>query len=85
MNEFALTTGADLNGLKTVVLENRSLRIVVLPEAGSKIWQIVYKPLNVEILWNNPSVPAARHGIDDSYDDVWSGGWNCFPTTKPER
>ena len=83
MNEFALTTGADLNGLKTVVLENRSLRIVVLPEAGSKIWQIVYKPLNVEILWNNPSVPAARHGIDDSYDDVWSGGWDeLFPNDE---
>lgn len=84
MNELTLTPGLDLNGLKTFVVENRFLRIVVVPEAGAKIWQIVYKPLNVEILWNNSHVPAARHGIDTPYDDVWSGGWDeLFPNDEP--
>ena len=50
MDELPLTTGSDQNGLKAIVVENRWLRIVVLPEAGAKIWQIVYKPLDVEIL-----------------------------------
>lgn len=84
MNELTLTTGSDQNGLETIVVENRWLRIVVLPEAGAKIWQIIYKPLDVEILWNNPCVPAARHAIDVPYDDVWSGGWDeLFPNDEP--
>lgn len=84
MNELAHTNRSDLNGLKAVVVENRSLRIVVLPEAGAKIWQITYKPLDVEILWNNPHVPASRHAIHVPYDDVWSGGWDeLFPNDEP--
>jgi len=86
MDELAFTTGSNLNGLKTIVVENRSLRIVVLPEVGAKIWQIAYKPLDVEILWNNPCVPAARHAIDVPYDDVWSGGWDeLFPNDEPAQ
>jgi hypothetical protein len=84
MNELTLSTGSDTNGLKTILVENRFLRIVVLPEAGAKIWQILYKPLDVEIMWNNPCVPAARHAIDVPYDDVWSGGWDeLFPNDEP--
>ncbi len=85
MDELSLTTSrSDLNGLETIVLENCYLRIVVLPEAGAKIWQITYKPLGVEILWNNPLVPAARHAIHAPYDDVWSGGWDeLFPNDEP--
>jgi hypothetical protein len=32
------------HGLRAVVLENNVLRVVVLPEAGARIWQITYKP-----------------------------------------
>ena len=84
MSETTLTLGLDLNSLKTFVVENRFLRLVVLPEAGAKIWQIVYKPLDAEILWNNPDVPASRHAVDAPYDDVWSGGWDeLFPNDEP--
>jgi hypothetical protein len=85
MEELTLTTTAsDLNGLETIVVENRYLRIVVLPEAGAKIWQITYKPLAAEILWNNPLVLAERHAIYAPYDDVWSGGWDeLFPNDEP--
>jgi hypothetical protein len=84
MYESTLTTESNPNGLETIVVENRSLRIVVLPEAGAKIWQIVYKPLAAEILWNNPHVTAARHTLHAPYDDVWSGGWDeLFPNDEP--
>ncbi|MGD0911230.1 MAG: hypothetical protein ABR928_05000 [Terracidiphilus sp.] len=84
MNELTLTTGSDPNGLDLIVVENRYLRIEILPEAGAKIRQIVYKPLAAEILWNNAGVPAARHTIDTLYDDVWSGGWDeLFPNDEP--
>ena len=35
-------------GLKTVVLENDLLRIVILADKGADIYQFVYKPLDVD-------------------------------------
>ena len=51
-----VTTAWTYRGLRTVVLENRLLRLVVLPEAGAKIWQISYKPYDTDLLWNNPRI-----------------------------
>jgi len=84
MNEFVLCDGPALHGLRTVVIENSLLRIVVLPEAGAKIWQITYKPLHAELLWNSPTVAPAGQALNACYDDVWSGGWDeLFPTDEP--
>lgn len=70
-------------GLRVVTLENDLLRIQLLPEVGAKIWQIAYKPLGADLLWNNPRIPPARHSIHTRYDDVWSGGWDeLFPTDE---
>ena len=40
-------------GLKTVVLENELLRIVILADKGADIYQFVYKPLDVDFLWRS--------------------------------
>jgi hypothetical protein len=70
-------------GLRMITLENELLRIQILPEAGAKIWQITYLPLNVDLLWNNSHIPPARHAIHACYDDVWSGGWDeLFPNDE---
>jgi hypothetical protein len=83
MNELSFTTGTKSNGLRTIVLESHHLRLEVLPEAGARIWQITYKALNSDLLWNNPSIPPALHGPETSYDDVWSGGWDeLFPNDE---
>lgn len=73
----------EVNGLHSLVLENSRLRVVILPEAGAKIWQITYMPLGVNLLWNNPgSVPSA-HPLHTSYDDNWAGGWDeLFPNDE---
>ncbi|MDX6461839.1 MAG: hypothetical protein QOE55_5536, partial [Acidobacteriaceae bacterium] len=34
------------HGLRVVTLENELLRVQILPEAGAKIWQITYLPLD---------------------------------------
>jgi hypothetical protein len=71
------------HGLRVVTLENELLRVQILPEAGAKIWQITYLPLDTELLWNNPRIPPARHAIHACYDDVWSGGWDeLFPNDE---
>ncbi len=67
-----------------VTLENRNLRLAVLPELGGRVWSIVYKPLDREILWHNPQVKPEKHPIGTAFDDVWCGGWEeMFPTAAP--
>ena len=79
----SVTTAWSYRGLRTVVLENRLLRLVVLPEAGAKIWQITYKPYDADLLWNNPRIAPARLPGNSRYDDVWSGGWDeLFPNDE---
>ena len=83
MNDLTLSTGSTLHGLRAILIENRYLRLVVLPEAGGKIWQITYKPFDSPLLWNNPGIPPAKHAIHAGYDDVWSGGWDeLFPNDE---
>jgi hypothetical protein len=83
MSDLTLSPGWTLHGLRAILIENRYLRIVVLPEAGAKIWQITYKPLDAPVLWNHPRVLPAQHAIHARYDDVWSGGWDeLFPNDE---
>lgn len=81
--EVRVSTDWSYRGLEAVVLENRMLRIVILPAAGAKIWQITYKPLDKNLLWNNPRIAPARLPMNSRYDDVWSGGWDeLFPNDE---
>jgi len=83
MDVVKLTSEISLHGMNTICLENNNLRVVMLPEAGARIWQIVYKPFDAELLWNNPNVVPAKHGVYASYDEVWSGGWDeLFPNDE---
>lgn len=83
MPELSVNTHWTYLGLETVILENRFLEVVILPEAGAKIWQITYKPLDSELLWNNPRIAPARQPLHSRYDDVWSGGWDeLFPNDE---
>lgn len=78
-----VNTDWSYRGLRAVVLENRSLRVIILPEAGAKIWQITYKPFDADLLWNNPRIAPARLPGNSRYDDVWSGGWDeLFPNDE---
>lgn len=69
---------------RAVVMENRMLRVVVLPELGGRIWSIVYKPRDRELLWQNPRVPPQKVPSGAVFDDVWCGGWEeMFPNAAP--
>lgn len=84
MKTNTLERGAAVNGLKSLAMENEYLRLVVLPEAGAKIWQIHYKPMRADLLWNNPSLAPTIQALHASYDDTWSGGWDdLFPSDEP--
>lgn len=84
MAELNLTTGFAAQGLRSIVLQNSLLCLEVLPEAGAKIDQITYKPLDADLLWRHPQRSPARHEPGACYDDVWSGGWDeLFPNDEP--
>ena len=81
--DLSVSTDWSYCGLSAVVLENRRLRVVILPDAGGKIWQITHKPTDTDLLWNNPRMPPARLPMNSRYDDVWSGGWDeLFPNDE---
>ena len=83
MPDLRVNSDWNYRGLRVVTLENRFLRLTILPEAGAKIWQITYKPLDAELLWNNPRIGPARLPANSRYDDVWSGGWDeLFPNDE---
>jgi hypothetical protein len=61
---------------RTAVLENDCLRATFLLELGGRLWSLVHKPTNTELLYVNPVFQPANLGTVE----VWfSGGveWNC--------
>ena len=80
---LGISTDWSYRGLRAIVLENRYLRVVILPEAGAKILQVTWKPLDAALFWENPRTPPARLPMNSRYDDVWSGGWDeLFPNDE---
>ena len=83
MAELRVSSDWTYRGLRVVTLENRFLRLTILPEAGAKIWQITYKPFDADLLWNNPRIGPSRIPPNSRYDDVWCGGWDeLFPNDE---
>ena len=69
-------------GLKTVVMENDVLRVVILADKGADIYQFVHKPSDIDFLWRspwgvtNPStfIPTTGDGVG-IWMDTYEGGW----------
>ena len=80
-------------GLKTAVMENETLRVVVLIDKGADIYQFVHKPTDTDFLWRSPwgvrdpsvRLPTTGSG-EGAWLDVYEGGWQTvmpgggFPT-----
>lgn len=81
-------------GLKTAVIENELLRIVVLIDKGADIYQFVHKPTDTDFLWRSPwgvrdprkFMPTTGDGVG-VWMDTYEGGWQTvlpgggFPST----
>jgi len=74
-------------GLRVCVLENELLRVSVLVDQGTDIFEFQYKPVGIDLLWQSPrgvqpSAPfiASREAAHGSFSDFYEGGWQeCFP------
>jgi galactose mutarotase-like enzyme len=67
--------------VKAIVLENEWLRAAVLPDHGAKVASLVYKPSQIELLWQNPSTTFLRCSYGDPYTAGEMAGFDeMFPT-----
>jgi galactose mutarotase-like enzyme len=73
--------GWSVGGVPAVILENAALKIVVLPELGGHVLELVDKEADRNLLWSNLRTPPRRAPYGANFDDWWSGGWDeIFPT-----
>lgn len=69
-------------GWKLLVLENELIRVTVLPEKGSDVWEFLYKLVDVDFMWRTPQglvdrslyIPS-KPSIDGNFMDFYEGGW----------
>jgi hypothetical protein len=67
--------------VQAVTLENDVLRAIILPESGSKLVSLLYKPLKYEALWQNSSKTYIKSRYGDLFESGdFSGFDEMFPT-----
>lgn len=79
-------------GLTHLCLENELLRVTVIPDKGSDITEILFKPKDVNFMWQAPGGGVRETGklIRTSHNDLgnnldyYEGGWHeSFPGGGP--
>lgn len=81
MSGSLLSTHPIGEGLTAISIRGQFVTVVIVPEAGGKILQLVDKESGFNLLWQNPRVPIGRTYAGAPFDDVWCGGWDdIFPT-----
>ncbi|OCT15214.1 hypothetical protein A8709_14020 [Paenibacillus pectinilyticus] len=77
--------------MRTVVLENELVRISILVDKGTEIFEFLYKPKDLDFMWltengvQNPSayLPTSPDPIS-TFIDYYPGGWQeVFPNGGP--
>ncbi len=74
-------------GMRTLILETKLAKISVLLDKGSDIFEAIYKPLDIDVIWHSPNgykSPATHveriSRQEDEFADNYGGGWNdVFP------
>ncbi len=67
--------------LESIIVENELLRVEIVPSSGARTASIVYKPLNEELLWQNPADKHSPVRYGQPYNDGEFAGFDeMFPT-----
>lgn len=77
-----------VDGHRVVVLENRWLRVAVLPDRGADIVEFRHKPSDLDLLWRSPwphrpaaAPPPWSGSPETAFVESYLGGWQeMFPT-----
>lgn len=72
-------------------MENDLIKIVILVDKGATIYEMLYKPMDIDFMWKAPGgirdtskfIPTVAQAIG-SHPDYYEGGWHeCFPGGGP--
>lgn len=74
-------------GFRTVVMENELLRISILAEKGTDIFEFLYKPMDIDFMWRSPigfhhpsNFVPSNSSTQGFFTDYYHGGWQeIFP------
>lgn len=64
----------ELRDYRLLVLENVYLKVLVLPELGGRIWQVIHKPSGMPIFYQNTVVKPTHWGMADQLGWLALGG-----------
>jgi hypothetical protein len=71
-------------GFETCILENRYVRLTILPKVGAKIHEFVLKALDRNLLFQHPRVELRAPVFGANVDNWWTGGFDdAVPTGTP--
>jgi len=81
----------EINGMKTIVMENEYLKIGILAGRGSDIFQFIYKPVGIDLMLKldkdiiNPrNVFSQKRDTNTQFEDYYYGGWQeILPNSAP--
>ncbi len=63
-------------GLRVLRLENELVRLDILPELGAKVYNLIHKAADRNLLWHNPRIVPHRAPFGANFDNHWAGGWD---------
>lgn len=73
-------------GMRCCLMESDRLRVTVLPDAGGKVHELIYKPGDTDVLYHHPRVEPRPGVFGANADNWWSGGIDdVLPTSHPCR
>jgi hypothetical protein len=71
-----LETDWTFRGLRALRLENELVRLDLFPELGAKIYNLIHKAADRNVLWHNPRIAPHRAPFGANFDNHWAGGWD---------
>ncbi|MGH2531438.1 MAG: aldose 1-epimerase [Thermomicrobiales bacterium] len=75
-------------GIRAVLLESDLVAVTVLPDKGADIYELIFKPRQLDVLWKSPwglrrhagGIPVAANS-HTAWSDAYEGGWQeIFPS-----
>lgn len=80
-------TESKLQGYRALILENNLLRVTVLADKGTDIYELLFKPMDIDAMWRTPLGLRRRHSVtppretpSGTFLDYSFGGWfEMFP------
>lgn len=75
------------HGIRAITMENENLFVSILPDKGADIYQFIYKPKEIDVLWKAPwGLKKPDRGIQTASNsqvawmEHYAGGWQeLFP------